>query len=148
MEAKDFMTKSVITCNQNQTVEEAAKLMTEKLFSVMPVVDDQDNLVGILTQSDFVGKEVDVPHALASIKRLFGHQYYMQDIEPIYANAKQKKLSEVMTKDPITAKPETSLSAIVDMMATKKLKRVPVVENNKVVGMITRKDLIKAFVKA
>ena len=72
MKANDFMTKSVISCKQTQTVEEAASLMSDKGFSVMPVVDDAGKLVGILTESDFVGKDANVPRAMVSMKRLLG----------------------------------------------------------------------------
>jgi len=145
MIAQDFMTKNVISCKQTQTVEEAAALMSDKGFSVMPVVDDEGLLVGILTESDFVSKEVKIPHALASLKRLLGVTHYEGDIEAIYASAKKRKLEEVMTKNPKTISPDTSLNSIVSFMEDKKLKRLPVVENQKLVGMITRKDLLHAF---
>jgi CBS domain-containing protein len=145
MKASEFMTDQVITCHQNDDVAKAAQIMAEKGFSIMPVVDDEEHLVGVVTQSDFVGKEVEIPHALASIKQLFGQVFYFSDIEPIYEQAKKKKLHEVMSKVPTVVSPDTSLTEIVNMMISKKLKRLPVLENNKIVGIITRKNLIKAF---
>lgn len=145
MKAEDFMTKDVFSCKQSQTVGEAAALMAEKGCSVMPVVDDEGLLVGILTESDFVSKEVKVPHALASMKRLLGVTHYDGDIEAIYASAKKRKLEEVMEKNPKSISPDTSLNSIVSLMEDQKLKRLPVVENEKLVGIITRKDLLHAF---
>ncbi|MBT4791185.1 MAG: CBS domain-containing protein [Halobacteriovoraceae bacterium] len=145
MKAEDFMTKEVFSCKQSQTVEEAAALMSEKGVSVMPVIDDEGLLVGILTESDFVSKEVKIPHAMASMKRLLGVTHYEGDIEAIYASAKKRKLAEVMTKNPKAISPTTSLNSIVTIMEDKKLKRLPVVDNQKLVGMITRKDLLRAF---
>ena len=145
MIAQDFMTKNVISCKKTQTVEEAAALMIENGFSVMPVVNDDGSLVGILTESDFINKDVNIPHAMASMKRLLGVTHYEGDIEEIYASAKKKKFEEVMTKHPITITPETTLHAIVNLMESKKLKRLPVVQNKKLVGIVTRKDLLHAF---
>ncbi len=147
MKANEFMTKNVITCNQDQTVSEAARVMSENGFSVLPIVDNSSALVGIVTESDFVGKDVNVPHALVSLKRVLGENHHQGNIEEIYSRAKTRKLSEVMSKSPSTVESESSLSSIVDLMKTKNLKRLPVLEGGKLVGIITRKDLIKAFNK-
>lgn len=145
MKVKDFMTTNVTTCKESQLVEECALLMTKKGFSVMPVVDDSGKLTGIITESDFVGKDVKIPHAMASLKRVLGENHYEGDIEEIYSRAKKRKLSEVMTKFPVTAQPEDSLNSLVSKMAHKNLKRIPIVSDDKIVGIVTRKDLIKAF---
>lgn len=145
MKAKDFMTTNVITCTEDQSVADAAKLMVEKKFSVMPILNSEGKLVGIVTESDFVGKEVKVPHALASIKQLFGQNFYFNDVETLYAEAKNKKLSSVMSKNLKTVKPETSLSEVVNYMISKNIKRLPVVDGEKLVGIITRKNILKAF---
>jgi CBS domain-containing protein len=147
MKVSDFMTKDVVTCTVDQTVEVAAKLMAEKGFSVMPIVDEEANLVGIITESDFVGRELNVPHALASIKQLFGQTFYFQDVEKIYSETKGKKLSSIMTSKIHSIAPEASLNDVINFMISKKLKRLPVVEGKKIVGIITRKDLLKAFLE-
>ncbi len=146
MKVNEFMTSNVITCYDDQTVEEAAKIMTEKDFSVMPIIDRDQKLVGILTESDFIGREAKIPHALASIKQLFGQIFYFNDIEPIYKKAKKRKLSEVMTRKPITVKSDSSLTNVINIMISKGLKRLPVVDSDELVGIVTRKDLLKAFV--
>jgi CBS domain-containing protein len=145
MKVIDIMTKDPVTCNEKQTVSDAAKLMAEKGFSVMLIINDDSELVGIVTESDFVGRDIEIPHALASLKRVLGENHYHGDIEEIYHNAKNRSLSEVMTKNPVSVGPEESLNDVVNKMNTKKLKRLPVVENGKLIGIITRKDLIKAF---
>ena len=60
MKAGDIMSKDPIVLNKSKTVKEAAQLMVDKNISVLPVVDDGDHLVGIITQGDFVGKNVNV----------------------------------------------------------------------------------------
>jgi CBS domain-containing protein len=147
MDVKDFMTTPVQTCKQTQTVCDAAKLMTDKGFSVIPVVNDQDELVGLVTESDFIGKDVEIPHALVSLKRTLGENHYYGDIERIYARAKDRTLDEVMSTKLTTVTPSCSLNKAVNMMGARNLKRIPVVENGKIVGIITRKDIVKAFQK-
>lgn len=147
MKASEFMTKNVITCTENQTVEEAATVMVENGFSVIPIVNDSGVLVGIITESDFVSKNQSVPHAMVSLKQLFGKSFHSQDVEEVYKEAKAKKLSQVMTKNPKTVSPDQTLDEVVSFMGEKDLKRVPVVDGGKVVGVITRANLIKAFMK-
>lgn len=147
MNVSEFMTKDVISCTEENTVEDAAKIMAEKGFSVMPVVNGSGELVGILTESDFVGKDADIPHALASIKVMFGQNFYFNDVEDIYKDSKKKKLSEVMSTDVKTVKADQTLSDVVTLMSHSHLKRIPVLDGKKLVGMITRKDLLRAYTK-
>ena len=145
MQVENFMTKNPITISKDKTVKDAAEIMVEKGISVLPVTDDSGALVGVLTESDFIGKEVQVPHALASIKQLFKQSFYFRDVEELYQQAKGKKIEEVMTKNVKTLEIGTSLNTLVDFMMKNNLKRVPILEDNKLVGIITRKDMIKAF---
>ena len=146
MIASDFMTKNVITCNENQTVEEAATLMADNGISVIPIVDDAGNLTGIITESDFITKIQSVPHAMVTLRSLFGKSFNSTDVEQIYKESKGKKLSEVMTKNPKTVDQDATLDEVVKFMGEKNFKRIPVVDGNgKVAGIITRTNVIKAF---
>ena len=146
MIASDFMTKNVITCNENQTVEEAATLMADNGISVIPIVDDAGNLTGIITESDFITKIQSVPHAMVTLRSLFGKSFNSTDFEQIYKESKGKKLSEVMTKNPKTVDQDATLDEVVKFMGEKNFKRIPVVDGNgKVAGIITRTNVIKAF---
>lgn len=145
MKAIEFMTKDVFTCKLEDNVEDAAKSMIERGISVIPIVDESNHLTGIVTESDFIGKEVSIPHALASIKQLFGQMFYFGDVETIYLQAKGRKLKEIMTRKVTTITPGESLSDVVKLMISKNLKRLPVVEDGNLVGIVTRRDIIKAF---
>ncbi|WP_419172492.1 CBS domain-containing protein [Halobacteriovorax sp.] len=147
MKVLDFMTKDVTTCTESQTVGDAAKKMIELGISVMPVVNDEGTLTGIVTQSDFISKEVEIPHALVSIKRLFGQDFNLTDVEDVYKKSKSKKLSDVMSTNLVTVSSENTLNGVVELMMKKHLKRLPVVDDGKLVGIITRKDILKAFEK-
>ena len=145
MIVKEFMTSPVVTCSHAATLGEAVSLMLAKRISILPIVDGEEKLVGVITESDFVGKEKSVPHAFTNLRSLFGETFHMKDIEEIYLAAKPKKVIEVMSKNPVVVKPKSTLTEVVELMSAKNLKRLPVVDNEMVVGIITRKDLIKAF---
>ncbi|MEH0862492.1 CBS domain-containing protein [Halobacteriovorax sp. DPLXC-1] len=147
MKVLDFMTKDVTTCTESQTVGDAAKKMIELGISVMPVVNDEGTLTGIVTQSDFISREVEIPHALVSIKRLFGQDFNLTDVEDVYKKSKNKTLADVMSHNVVTVTSENTLNGVVELMMSKHLKRIPVVDDGKLVGMITRKDILKAFEK-
>ncbi len=145
MKASDFMTKNVKTCTPNQTVQDAANLMLENDFSVVPVVDGDGNLQGIITESDFISREVKIPHAMVSLKHLFGQNFNSLDIEEVYKKSKDLTLDKVMTKDVKTVSPNDSLNDVVAHMSKKNIKRLPVVDNGKLVGIITRRNILQAF---
>ncbi|MCB9062179.1 MAG: CBS domain-containing protein [Halobacteriovoraceae bacterium] len=147
MKAKEFMTQNPATINMNKTVEEAAQIMLEKDIGSLLVVDDSNKLIGILTESDFVGKKVDIPHALVSLKQLLGRTFSNQSVDEIFSNAKKHPVSSVMTNHPITISPEANLNEIVELMTSKNLKRFPVLDGDKIVGVVSRRDLIRAFSK-
>lgn len=145
---KDLMTTNLTTCSPNDTVERAAEAMLEANFSTIPVVDDQGNLLGIVTESDFIGHELEVPHSLCSMRQLFGQTFNRENIENIYQQSKEILLHQVMIKDPCTVSPGAELTQAVQLMFSEKVKRIPVVEGSKLVGMITVRDLLRALVNA
>lgn len=145
MKVSEFMTKDVISLTADHTVEEAAKLMLEKNISVIPITDSAANLIGIITESDFIGRDAHIPHALAAIKRLLGQIFYDRGVENIFQKAKTMPLEKVMTTNPKTVDSDYTLDDVINMMITYKLKRIPVVQNGKLVGIITRHDILKAF---
>ena len=146
MRVKDIMTKDLITITPDKKVKEAAKVMADKRISSLLVTDESGrNLLGLITESDFIGKEADVPHALASIKQLFGENFYFRDIEKLYEEAKEKPIEEVMTKDIKTTNPDVFITELVNKMIEKNLKRLPVMDNGQLVGIVTRKDIMRTF---
>ena len=139
------MTENVITCNESETLEHAAKLLIEEGITCLPIMNDQDYLVGIITQSDFLSKIVEVPHSMASIKQVFGQLHYFRSIEEMFENSKQIILKDVMSKKLKTVSYDTDLNSVVSYMMRKKLRRIPVLKDDRLVGLITRKNLVKAF---
>ncbi len=148
MLVKEVMTTNVISCKYNQTVSDAAHKMLENRVGGLPIVDEEDHLVGIITESDFVGKKVDVPHALVSLTKLLGETFHYTDIEEIFRKSKHKLLDNVMTKPPYSTTPNASITDVENIMIKKHIHRLPVVDNGKLVGIITRRDILRSFTKS
>ena len=119
LKAKDFMTKDVITLKEETTIEEAAELLLKNKISGAPVVEDDMTLVGIITEKD--------------ILRLF---YAGED-------CKSKTVSDFMTRHPVHYHPEESLKRVCDFMMTSPFRRIPVTSKRKVIGIISRPDVIR-----
>jgi CBS domain-containing protein len=115
---KDIMTKSVITIDSHKKVFEAAELMSEKSVSCL-IVGVQGFPVGIITERDIVRRVV--------AKRSSGEQ----------------KVTDVMTKTLITVDPDTSLKEAARIMSTNKVRRLPVLKNNKLVGIVVSTDFVR-----
>lgn len=147
MQTRDFMTTDLISCHPDDTVDMAAHKMLDHNISVIPIINDNNEICGIFTESDFVGKIVEIPHALADVTKLLGERFYFRDVDEIYKKAKTKKISEVMSHNPVTIDVNSTLNDLIHLMVTKGYKRIPVLDGIKVVGLITRKDLVKAFIK-
>ena len=73
---------------------------------------------------------------------------FLKDVEAVYAESKKTKLEKVMSTNLKTIAPDATLNSLVDLMVSSNLKRIPVVDGDKLVGIIARKDLIRAFNKA
>jgi len=119
LKAKDVMSKKVISVNQDTTAIELAKILYENRISGVPVVDEKGCLVGVVSEKD-----------LLSI--IFS------------GNISTTKVSEIMTKNPISFTPETDLDKISLTISERGFRRVIIVDNkNKVVGIVSRHDIIK-----
>lgn len=120
MKVKECMCNKVFSCSPSTTVYDAAKLMQANHVGCIPVCDQEDCMVGMITDRDIVLR------CIASDK-----------------DVKQTPLSEVMTTDVCTCSPEDDMTNAQGKMAKEQIRRLPVIENGKVVGMLTMGDLAK-----
>jgi CBS domain-containing protein len=149
MKVSEIMSSNPVTLTDEATVLDAAETMMMEKISVVPVVDAENKLIGLITQSDFVGKEKRVPHALVSIKELLGKQFHNRDIEEIYRESQETPITEVMTKKVISVDKDTTVSELIDLMIKKHLKRIPVLsDEGKLLGIVTRRNLLQAYLLA
>ncbi|MCM1982584.1 CBS domain-containing protein [Lyngbya confervoides] len=144
---KDFMTPSPITIAPAATVEEAVKLMEEKGISGLPVADESGKLVGIISEGDLLVRESPMKPPL--FLSLLGGVIYFESPSQFHQHIKKSLgmlVSDVMTDKVITVMPEQSLSEASNTMLSKKVNRLPVVDDQKrLVGILTRHDLVRAL---
>jgi CBS-domain-containing membrane protein len=144
MKVSDVMTRTVISVSPQSLVVDAAKLMLKHRISGLPVIDDANKLVGIITEDDLLhrpetGTE---PKRSSWLEAIFG----VDDGATGYVRSHGVKVQEVMTPDPVTTSPDASLAEAVHVMESHKVKRLPVVSRRKVVGIISRANLVRALV--
>ena len=143
MKAKDVMTSPVVSVESDSTVLQAIQIMLQRRMSGLPVVDKEGRLIGIVTKGDFLrraetGTQRRRPRWL---EFLVGPGRLAAE----YACSHGRKVSEVMTPDPVTVSEETPLEDIVTLMEKRQIKRVPVVGGEHVVGIVSRANLLRAL---
>ena len=149
LKAKDIMTPSPVTISPETGISDAVKLLLEKGFNGLPVVDGQGRLLGVLCQSDLIAqqKSLDMPSVFSLLDGfipMFGLKETERDIQRITALT----VAEAMSKNPVTATPETSLEELANLMVRSKYYSLPVVEQGKVVGIVGKEDILRTIVPA
>jgi len=144
MKAEDVMTREVISIDPGATVLQAARLMLQHHISGLPVIDKDGNLVGVLSEGDFLRRR----ETKTERRRSRWLEFLMGPgrIAAEYSHSHGSKVSEVMTKEVQTVDEATALEDIVDLMERHRIKRVPVLCGGQVVGIITRSNLMHAMV--
>lgn len=144
MKASDIMTPDVISADPDATVLQAARYMLQHHISGLPVIDKRGTLVGILSEGDFLRRrETDTDRRPSRwLEFLMGPGKLAAE----YTHTHGSKVSEVMTTKVHAVIEDTPLEKIVEMMEAHRIKRVPVLRGNKVVGIVTRANLMHAMV--
>lgn len=142
MRAHQIMTKPVITVTPETTIVEAAKIMLGRHVSGLPVLDG-DELVGIVSEGDFIRRsEIGTGRRRARwLQFLLGPGRSAGD----FVREHGRKIAEVMTRSPVTVTEDTSLEEIADLMEKRNIRRLPVLREGHIVGMITRANLLQAI---
>ena len=143
MRVKDVMTPKVISVGADETVVNAARLMLRHQISGLPVIDKEGELVGIVTEGDFLRRgELSTQRRRPKwLEFVLGPGKLAQE----YVQASSKKVEDVMTPDPQTIGEDESLETVVDMMERHRIKRIPVTRGGRVVGIISRANLMHAL---
>jgi len=146
MRAIDVMVRDVVTVHPDTDVAEAIKLLAEHDISALPVLDKDGNLIGVLSEADLIhraeiGTEKHRPWWLEAVT---GGSTLAEE----FAKSHGKKVGEVMTDGVISVTEEAPLSDIATVFERKRIKRVPVVKDGKLVGMVSRSNLVQALASA
>jgi len=146
LKAKDIMAREIIVISPEAKTLDAARILLEKRINGLPVVDANGRLVGIICQSDLVAqqKRLSLPsffNLLDGLIPLASAKHWEQEIQRISANT----VAQAMTADPVTVSPNTSLDEIASLMVDRKLHTLPVVENEKLVGVVGKEDILRTL---
>jgi CBS domain-containing protein len=142
MRAHQIMTRSVISVNPDTTIVEAANIMLKRHVSGLPVVDETGKLVGVVSEGDFIRRsEIGTQRKRGRwLRFILGPGKSASD----FVHEHGRKVSEVMTPSPLTITEDTALAEIVELMERNNVKRLPVVRGDKVVGIVSRANLLQA----
>lgn len=143
MQAIDVMVRDVVTVRPETDAADAIKLLAEHDLSALPVVDGQGQLVGIISEADFIHRvEIGTEkHRPWLLKSLTGSTTLAED----FAKSHGKKVGEIMTTEVVAATEDASLAEIAGLFERHRIKRVPIVRAGKVVGVVSQSNLIQAL---
>jgi CBS domain-containing protein len=144
MKVADFMRIDVVTARPNMNVSDVASQMVRSHISGMPVVDDDDTVIGIVTEGDLLRRaEVGTDHHR---RRLLQFLMGPARLADEYVKSHARMVKDVMTADVALLDPQDSLDTAVDLMERRGIKRVPVVSDGKLIGILSRADVLAAYV--
>lgn len=143
MKAADIMTEPVITVAPDAAVLDAAKLMLEKQIGGLPVIDRPGHVVGMLTEGDLLRRvEIGtIRHRPRWLEFFVGSGRLANE----YVHSHGRKVAELMSRDPYVVEADASLESVVHLMEDADIKRVPVLRQGELVGIITRRNLVRAL---
>jgi len=143
MRAMDVMTSKVITVDENASVTTVAKLLAERGISAVPVVDSENRVIGMVSEGDLLHRaETGTERRqswwlemMASTNQLTGD----------YIKSHSGNVKDVMTRDVLSVTETTSVADIAILLETNRIKRVPVLRDGKLVGIVSRANLVRAL---
>lgn len=142
---REIMITDVVTFHPDDRVEEAMRLMVDRNVDGAPVVDEQGNLVGMLSNSDLIVQESELhfPTVLSFLGATveFGHKHFEEDLR----KALGSKVSDVMSSKPVTITEDDTIERAATLMHEKDVSRLPVVRDGKLVGLVSRNDVLRAI---
>ena len=149
LKAKDIMTREVITASPEMKVAEVVKILLERRINGLPVVDEEGELVGIICQSDLIVQQKKIPlpsifTLLDSFIPISSRKNIDSEIEKIAAAT----VAQAMTRDTVTADPETSVEEIATLMVEKSYHTLPVVQGGKLVGIVGKEDVLRTLISS
>jgi CBS domain-containing protein len=146
----DVMTTNVITVSPDTSVQEVAKILSERNISGVPVVDAQNRLVGIVSEGDLLHRVETGTDRRTGRRRSWWLDTVGSDEElaRAYVKSHGRTTKKVMTSEVTSVGETTELADIANLLETKRIKRVPVVRDGKLVGIVSRANLVRALAAA
>jgi CBS domain-containing protein len=146
--AKDIMTTNVVTVKPDTSIEELSSLLVKNEISGVPVVDDAGALYGMATENDLIdrNKRLHIPTVVSFLDAAI----YLESSKKFEAEVKRlaaTKVGDICTRKAITLTEDATVTDIATIMSEKKVHLLPVVKNGKIVGIVGKRDVLKAFAR-
>jgi CBS domain-containing protein len=132
MRARDIMTRSVLSVQPSVPVAKAATMLAKRGFTALPVPNDAGELIGIVTEADLIGNRFPVSEEAA---------------EAAAAHGPAATVGEVMTTPVVGVSHDTDVSVVAREMLTDKRRSLPIVDGTVLVGVVTRRDIVRALAR-
>jgi CBS domain-containing protein len=143
MNAADVMVRQVVTIKPDSTIRDVAALLVAKHISAVPVTDADGKLLGIISEGDLLRRS-----EIETEQRRSWWLTWLVSPETLTAEfikSHSRRVSDVMTRNVIVAKPDTPLHEIATLLEHNRIKRVPIVQDDKIVGLVSRANLVQAL---
>jgi len=144
--ARDIMSREVHTIDLEASVEDLARRFLEVGVSVMPVLDAAGRLQGIVSETDLIAR--DQPLHIPTVITLFDWVVYLESEERFAQQVRKmtaRKVREICTREVITCSPDATVPEIAALMVEKGIHLVPVVEQERLIGVVARHDIIRSM---
>ncbi len=146
--AKDIMTKNVVTVKPGASIEELASLLVKHQISGVPVLDEAGALYGIVTENDLISqnKRLHIPTVVSFLDAAI----YLESSKKFEAEVKRitaTRAGDICARTVVTIAEDTTLADIATLMDEKKIQLLPVVTNGKLVGIVGKRDVVKAVAR-
>jgi CBS domain-containing protein len=145
MRAMDVMTTDVITVDPDTTVQALAMLLAERGISGAPVVDANGRLLGVVSEGDLLHRaEIGAARRHRERRRSWWLDHYASENAREYVKDHGRTVRDVMTRQVVSVAEDTELAEVAALLEARRIKRVPVVRDGKVVGIISRANIVRA----
>ena len=144
--AEQIMTRDVKSVLEETTIEELARIFVESEVSTMPVIDEDGCLRGLVSESDLVAqnKPLHLPRVISLfdwVLYLESEKNFREEVEPITAQT----VGEICVRDVVSCSIDTPLSEIAELMSEKRVNLLPVLDGERVVGVVSRHDVVRTM---
>jgi CBS domain-containing protein len=144
MRVEDVMTRDVVTARADMSLKEAAREMTARGISGMPVVDDDGHVIGVISEADLLAKERHAPEHNGGALRRLRHRDETDEERRFAA----RLVGAAMTTPAITVAPYCPVTGAAERMLERGINRLPVIRQDRLIGIVTRADLVRAFARS
>lgn len=146
VKVREIMETNVVTIDPDATVRELAEILAKNNISGLPVVDKAGGLLGVVTEGDVILEDAELhfPHYIQFLDSII----YLESVRKFEERLRKAvgvKVGDVMSTDLLTVDPDMSVRQVATIMADNNVNRVPVMENDRLVGIVARADIVRAI---